>query len=46
MEDCLLWVGPQAGAEKECEKGVAERIHNELTALPIPCPPVLLRGRR
>jgi len=28
------------------EEGVAETMCGELTAIPIPCPPVLLRGRR
>ncbi|RMC07286.1 hypothetical protein DUI87_16744 [Hirundo rustica rustica] len=40
----LLWDGPQAGAEEECEffpeeEGAAE-ICDELTAAPIPCTPI------
>ncbi|KAM9590862.1 uncharacterized protein ACIBXB_005912 [Morphnus guianensis] len=47
MEDCLLWEGPHAGAGEECEEeGAAETMCDELTATPIPCPPVPLRGRR
>ncbi|XP_072714956.1 AN1-type zinc finger protein 5-like isoform X2 [Ciconia boyciana] len=47
MEDCILWEGPHAGAGEECEEeGAAERLHDELTATPIPHPPVLLGGGR
>jgi len=47
MKDCLLWEGPQTGTEEECEEeGTAETTYNELTATPIPRPPVPLRGRR
>jgi len=34
----------EQGAECE-EEGAAETTCDELTATPIPCPPVLLRGR-
>ncbi|KAK4821436.1 hypothetical protein QYF61_020019 [Mycteria americana] len=43
VEDCLLWVGPLAGAGEESEEeGAAERTCHELTATPIPHPPALL----
>ncbi|GAB0204469.1 mitochondrial enolase superfamily member 1 [Grus japonensis] len=41
MEDCLLWEGPHTGAREE---GEAETMCDELTATPIPCPPVRLEG--
>ena len=45
--NCVLWEGPHTGAEEECEEeGEAERMCDELTATSIPCPLVLLRGRR
>ena len=49
-EDCLPWVGPHAGAGEGCEEsspeeeGAAETGSDELTATPIPRPPVLLEG--
>jgi len=47
MEDCLLREGPHPGAEEESEEeGVAKTTCDELTATPIPHPPVLLGGRR
>jgi len=47
MDNCLLWEGPHAGAGAECEEeGAAETACNELTAAPIPRPPVLLRERK
>ncbi|KAK4816051.1 hypothetical protein QYF61_011059 [Mycteria americana] len=47
MEDCLLWVGPHAGAGEECEEeGAAQTTHDELTATPIPCPLVPLVGEQ
>lgn len=36
VEDCVLCMGTHAGAEEECEEGVTERTHNELTAVSIP----------
>jgi len=47
MENCLLWGGPHDGAGEESEEeAAAETMCDELTTTPIPCPPVLLRGRR
>ncbi|GAB0186526.1 zinc finger and BTB domain-containing protein 5 [Grus japonensis] len=47
LEDCLLWEGPHAGAGEECEEeGAAETTCDELTAIPIPHPPVPLKGSR
>ena len=44
-ENCPPWEGPQAGAGEECEQeGIAETMLDELTAAPIPHPPVLLQG--
>jgi len=41
-----VWEGPSTGAGEECEEeeGAAEIACDELTAAPIPCPPVLLGG--
>ncbi|GAB0203377.1 zinc finger and BTB domain-containing protein 5 [Grus japonensis] len=44
VEDCLLWVGLHIGVG--AEEGAAETMCDELTATPIPHPPVLLGGRR
>ena len=47
MEDYLSWVGPHPGAGEESEKEEgAEKTCGEPTAIPIPCPPVPLGGRR
>ncbi|KAM4671539.1 bifunctional 3'-5' exonuclease/ATP-dependent helicase WRN isoform 5-T5 [Amazona ochrocephala] len=51
MENCPLWEVPHAGAKEECEESSsveegAQRHCGELTATPIPSPPVLLMGRR
>ncbi|OPJ76057.1 hypothetical protein AV530_008924 [Patagioenas fasciata monilis] len=47
MEDCLPWVEPHTGAgEEHEEEGAAETTCDELTATPIPHPPVLLWERR
>jgi len=47
MEDCLPREGPHAGAGAECEEeGAAETTCDELTAVPIPCRPAPLAGRR
>jgi len=46
MENFLLWERSHAGAGAESEEeGVAEMC-DELTATPIPCTLVLLKGRR
>lgn len=43
--DCLLWKGPHAGAGQEREEeGAAERTPDELSATPILCTPVPLKG--
>lgn len=49
VEDCILCIGPHAGAEEECEEeceeeGVTERTHNELTAASTPHHSELHRG--
>jgi len=44
VENCLPWVGLHSGAGKESEEVAAEKC-DELTATPIPHPPVPLRGR-
>lgn len=50
-ESRILW-RTHAGAEEECEmsypweEGVAEITYDELTTTPIPCPSVLLVGRK
>jgi len=37
VEDCLLCVGPHAGAGEDCEEeGVAETTCDELTTTPLP----------
>jgi len=53
MEDCLPWEGPHTGAQEECEDSSLEEEEatettcgGELTISPVPCPPVLLEGRR
>jgi len=47
VENCLLWEGPHAGTGEECkEEGAVERTCDDLTAIPIPHPPMLLVGRR
>jgi len=47
LKGCTSWKGPHAGAEEECEEeGVAETTCDELTPMPIPCPPALLAGRK
>ena len=44
MKDCILWVGPHAGAgQKREEERETETKGNELTATSIPHPPVPLR---
>jgi len=46
-ENCLLWVGPRAGAGEESEEeGTTKTMSDELTTTSIPIPPVLLAGRR
>ncbi|KAJ7403523.1 hypothetical protein WISP_150477 [Willisornis vidua] len=47
MEDCFLWMEPHtvAGEERE-EEGAAEAKCDEVTATPIPSPPMPLTGRR
>ena len=46
MEDCLPWEGPHARAEECEEEEAAETTCSELTVIPIPRPPALLRGKR
>ena len=47
MKDSILWEGPHAGKEEECEEeGAAETTCDELTATPIPHPPAMLRGSK
>jgi len=47
VEDSLLWEGSYDGVGDECgEEGVTETLCDELTTTPIPCPPLMLRGRR
>jgi len=47
VENCLLLVGPSAGAGHECEEERAvERTCEELTVTPISHLPALLGGRR
>ena len=47
VKDCFLWVGPHTGAEEEHEEeGAVKTTCDELTTTPIPCPSVLLEGRR
>ncbi|GAB0206193.1 zinc finger and BTB domain-containing protein 5 [Grus japonensis] len=47
MEDCPPVRGTHAGVgEEREEEGAAKTTYHELAAAPIPCPPVLLVGRR
>jgi len=44
VKNCLLWVGPHARAVEECgEEDAVETMCDELTAIPILCPPVPVR---
>lgn len=47
VEVCLLWVGPHVRAgEKGEEEGVVKKTHNELTTIPLPCPPMPSKEKR
>jgi len=47
MDNFLPWEGPHDRAGEDCEEEAAsETVCDELTIMPIPYPPVLLRGRR